>query len=172
MNFTEYEAPCGRLLLGVHGDEICVCDWVTGDRISITLRRIAKFLKDTKEPDNAKLLETARRQLDEYFDGRRMQFDLPLAPLGTEFQRHVWTTLTKIPYGKTVRYKDVASTVGMPGGMRAVSTAIAANPVSIMIPCHRVIGTDGSLTGYAGGLEAKRFLLQLESSDDMQANSF
>ena len=163
MKSTEYEAPCGRLLLGVHGNEICICDWIIGARISLTLRRLTKFLKDASEPDDEVLLEKAKRQLDEYFAGRRWQFDLPLATVGTEFQRRVWTALSRIPYGETVSYKAIALAADQPGGVRAVATAIGANPVSILIPCHRVIGSDGSLTGYAGGLEAKRYLLQLEA---------
>lgn len=163
MKSTEYESPCGRLLLGVHGSEIVICDWIIGDRTALTLRRLTKFLKDVKAPDDETLLQMGRHQLDEYFAKRRQQFDLPLSIVGTEFQRHVWMALSRIPYGETVSYKEVAFAVGMPGGVRAVASAIAANPVSILIPCHRVIGADGSLTGYAGGLEAKRHLLQLET---------
>lgn len=162
MKSTEYEAPCGRLFLGVHGSEICICDWIIGNRISMTLRRINKFSGGIKQKDDVELLERARCQLNEYFAGYRVQFDLPLTSLGTEFQRRIWRALKRIPYGETVSYSDIAVAVGIPRGVRAVATAIGANPLSILIPCHRVIGANGSLTGYAGGLDAKRFLLQFE----------
>ena len=105
--------------------------------------------------------ETAR-QLGEYFDRQRQDFDLPLAPRGEPFQQSVWALLRGIPYGATRSYGDLARDLGQPGAAQAVGVANGANPISIVIPCHRVIGTDGSLTGYAGGLDRKRFLLALE----------
>lgn len=102
-------------------------------------------------------------QLRLYFSGQLEQFDLPLAPRGTEFQRDVWTALTKIPYGKTVSYRDVAKSIGRPDAVRAVGAANGQNPIPIVIPCHRVIGSNGSLTGFGGGIAMKRALLELES---------
>jgi methylated-DNA-[protein]-cysteine S-methyltransferase len=104
-----------------------------------------------------------RAQLEEYFRGERDAFDLPLAPAGTEFQRRVWDELVRIPFGETVDYGALAVRVGRPGAARAVGRANATNPIPIIVPCHRVIGANGSLTGYAGGMEAKRTLLDLES---------
>jgi methylated-DNA-[protein]-cysteine S-methyltransferase len=112
------------------------------------------------------LVET-RRQLEEYFAGDREDFDLPLNGAGTDFQRRVWEQLREIPFGKTASYGEIASRLGMPpGASRAVGLANGANPLAIVVPCHRVIGSDGSLTGYAGGLERKRYLLGLESAED------
>jgi methylated-DNA-[protein]-cysteine S-methyltransferase len=108
------------------------------------------------------LLET-ERQLREYFAGVRTQFELPLEPRGTAFQKKVWNALTKIPFGKTSSYFDLAKMIGAPKAARAVGAANGRNPLSVVIPCHRVIGADGTLTGFAGGLERKALLLTLEA---------
>jgi len=110
------------------------------------------------------LIKKAAAQLEEYFAGRRVKFDLPLAPAGTEFQRSVWKALQTIPSGETRSYGEIAARIGNPKASRAVGMANNRNPIAIVIPCHRVIGSDGSLTGYAGGLESKRYLLDLEKS--------
>lgn len=110
------------------------------------------------------LLEEGRRQLLEYLAGERQTFDLPLAPAGTPFQRGVWQALQTIPYGQTRSYGDIARQIGRPKAFRAVGMANHENPIPIFIPCHRVVGSDGSLTGYAGGLELKKALLGLEGS--------
>lgn len=108
------------------------------------------------------LIKETKRQLDEYFAGKRKEFDIPTRLEGTEFQKRVWEELRKIPYGKTVTYKDIAEAVGCPKGFRAVGLANNRNPISIIYPCHRVIGSNGSLTGYGGGLDVKEKLLELE----------
>lgn len=108
------------------------------------------------------LIQEAGNQLEEYLTGRRRQFDLPLAPKGTEFQKAVWNALLEIPYGETRSYKQIAEQIGNPKAMRAVGLANNRNPIVIMIPCHRVIGTDGRLVGYGGGVELKQKLLLLE----------
>ena len=109
-------------------------------------------------------LREAARQLEEYFAGSRREFDLPLRPAGTPFQRAVWLALREIPYGQTRAYRDIARAVNRPRACRAVGMANHVNPLPVFIPCHRVIGADGGLTGYAGGLAAKRFLLALEGA--------
>ncbi|TDF85498.1 methylated-DNA--[protein]-cysteine S-methyltransferase [Pseudomonas sp. H9] len=109
-------------------------------------------------------LDTVARQLDEYFAGKREVFDLRLAPLGTPFQQEVWQALQRIPYGTTCSYRDLAENIGRPRAVRAVGTANGANPISIIVPCHRVIGSNGTLTGYAGGVERKQMLLELEGA--------
>jgi len=108
------------------------------------------------------LLLKALSELREYFAGERREFDIPLAPEGTEFQQKVWKALEEIPYGETRSYGEIAQEVGSPRAARAVGLANNKNPIPIMIPCHRVIGADGSMTGYAGGVENKQFLLKLE----------
>lgn len=110
------------------------------------------------------LKETAR-QLSEYFSGKRREFSLPLSPKGTEFQLRVWRALETIPYGETRSYGDMARLIGSPKACRAVGMANHRNPISIIVPCHRVVGANGSLTGYGGGLDAKRFLLDLEQKN-------
>ena len=109
-------------------------------------------------------LHTARTQLGEYFAGTRTSFELPLSPQGTPFQKDVWHALADIPYGQTISYAQLATRVGKPTAMRAVGAANGRNPLPIVLPCHRVIGADGSLTGFGGGLPTKQFLLELEGA--------
>lgn len=111
------------------------------------------------------VLEETARQLSEYFSGKRREFSLPLSPKGTEFQLRVWRALETIPYGETRSYGDMARLIGSPKACRAVGMANHRNPISIIVPCHRVVGANGSLTGYGGGLDAKRFLLDLEQQN-------
>ena len=115
-------------------------------------------------PGDHPLLREARHQLEEYFDGQRRSFELPLAPQGTPFQREVWLALADIPYGSTISYAQLALRVGRPAAMRAVGAANGRTPLPIVLPCHRVIGADGSLTGFGGGLPTKHFLLKLEGA--------
>ncbi len=111
------------------------------------------------------LLDETAKQLDEYATGSRTTFDLPILLHGTEFQKQVWNALLQIPYGSTVSYKQIAQNIGNPKACRAVGLANNKNPISIVVPCHRVVGTNGSLTGYAGGLELKKKLLELEQQN-------
>jgi methylated-DNA-[protein]-cysteine S-methyltransferase len=110
------------------------------------------------------VLDETRTQLDDYFTGKRRSFDLPLRPIGTPFQREVWAMLEHIPYGETWSYGDVARRIDKPAAVRAVGAANGRNPIPIVVPCHRVIGADGSLTGFGGGLPTKQFLLELEGA--------
>ena len=109
------------------------------------------------------MIAKAKKQLEEYFEGDREEFDLMLTPYGTAFQRNVWDALQQIPHGKTVSYLELSRKLGDALAIRAIASANGKNPIAIIIPCHRVIGSDGSLTGYAGGLHRKRFLINLES---------
>jgi methylated-DNA-[protein]-cysteine S-methyltransferase len=111
------------------------------------------------------LLQQAETELKEYFAGERQTFTLPLAAIGTEFQRKVWQALCEIPYGEAISYQELASRVGNPKAVRAVGTANGKNPLSIVVPCHRVVGKNGKLSGYAGGVERKLSLLNLESGN-------
>lgn len=109
------------------------------------------------------VLEAAKKQLSDYFGGKRKSFDIPLEFIGTPFQKDVWAALKDIPYGKTLSYAQLAKQIGRPSAVRAAAGAIGRNPISIIVPCHRVIGANGKLTGFAGGLKAKETLLKLES---------
>ena len=120
--------------------------------------------RDWEEDPDFPVLRRAEEQLRAYFEGRRRSFSLPLAPLGTPFQRKVWAALQEIPYGETISYSELANRVGRPAAIRAAGAANGKNPISIVIPCHRVLGKDGSLTGYGGGLEKKGALLELEGA--------
>lgn len=123
-----------------------------------------EMLSEQKEPETD-LLKRAKEQLAEYFDGKRKNFDLPLNPSGTEFQKKVWQALCTIPYGQTRSYGEIAAQIGNPKACRAVGGANNKNPIIILIPCHRVIGADGSLVGFGGGLDAKRYMLKLEKGE-------
>jgi methylated-DNA-[protein]-cysteine S-methyltransferase len=120
--------------------------------------------RDVLPGESHPLLTRAATQLQEYFEGKRESFDLPIAFEGTEFQRRVWEALRGIPHHRTVSYNAIARQIGKPAAVRAVGAAIGRNPISIIVPCHRVIGSNGKLTGFAGGLETKAALLKLESS--------
>ena len=122
----------------------------------------ASFSAEGNDSPETSFLTQAACELDEYFNGKRQAFDLPLNPIGTPFQQKVWAELQKIPYGTTISYGELARRIGQPSASRAVGMANHRNPLVIFIPCHRVIGSDGSLTGYAAGVEVKRFLLDLE----------
>ena len=152
----EIDSPVGRLLLAGDGRSLIHLCFQSGPRPQAPA---ASWVAD------AAPFGAAIGQLGEYFAGRRHSFDLPLAPRGTEFQRRVWRALTGIPYGTTISYGELARRIGQPSASRAVGLANGANPLPIVVPCHRVIGADGSLTGYAGGLHRKRFLLALEERD-------
>lgn len=159
-----YHAPCGDLLLGEHDGQLCLCDWQVEQHREAIDRRLRRELRAVLAVQPTGLLSEAARQLDEYFRRERRTFDLPLLLVGSDFQRTVWQCLMTIPYGTTVSYGELARRLGCPQAVRAVANANGANAISIIVPCHRVVGTDRSLTGYGGGLPAKRFLLDLESN--------
>lgn len=150
------DSPVGPLLLAADDDGLHLIEFDSPRH---------PFTRGTgwREGDNTVLCET-RVQLEEYFAGARRDFDLPLAPRGTGFQRDVWQALRRIPYGETISYAQLATRIGKPSAMRAVGAANGRNPLPIVVPCHRVIGADGSLTGFGGGLPTKQFLLQLEGA--------
>jgi methylated-DNA-[protein]-cysteine S-methyltransferase len=153
-SFSYYESPIGRLLLTSDGTAL------TGLYMEPSHEAQAMH-GGTHDADLAPLAATVR-QLDEYFSGKRREFDLPLRLAGTEFQQRVWRELTEIRYGETWSYGMLAKRIGNPAASRAVGLANGRNPISILVPCHRVIGANGSLTGYGGGLERKRWLLTHE----------
>ena len=154
--YTTHASPVGPLLLAADDDGLRLIEFHES-------RHRIRRDDDWREGDHP-VLAITRLQLDEYFRGERRQFDLPLAPRGTVFQREVWQLLATIPYGETVSYAQMATRAGRPKAMRAVGAANGRNPLPIVLPCHRVIGADGSMTGFGGGLPTKRFLLQLEGA--------
>lgn len=157
-----YESPCGTLLLGSFGDKLCLCDWQIEKHRGYVDRRLKRILNAEFEEGTSEVIKQAVRQLDEFFAGKRKVFDMPLLFVGTDFQKKVWRELLNIPFGETISYKEMARRIGLPTAVRAVANANGANSVSIFAPCHRVIGSDNSLTGYGGGLAAKEKLLKLE----------
>lgn len=157
-----YNSPCGEIVLASMGNELCLCDWNKMPCAERNKRRLAKYMNAEFKVETSNVVEQTKKQLDEYFAGVRKAFDIALHPVGTEFQLRVWNALLEIPYGETRSYKEIALSIGNPKGVRAVAQAIGANGVGILIPCHRVIGSNYSLTGFAGGIEAKRILLKIE----------
>ena len=152
---SSFISPVGFLILKSDGQSI------TGISFSET---------DIQEQNSCEVLEKCQGQLDAYFSGNRMKFDLPLSPEGTEFQQRVWAELLKIPYGETITYMDMAVRLGDPKCIRAAGTANGKNPIAIIIPCHRVIGAGNKLTGYAGGIWRKKLLLELEMKHSIRKN--
>lgn len=148
-------SPVGELTLVADGSGLAAILWENDkpDRV-----RLGALIEN---PDHPVLVET-ERQLGEYFAGTRRSFDVPLSFAGTDFQKRVWAALLAIPFGETRSYGEIADQLGAPGASRAVGAANGRNPISIIAPCHRVVGSNGKLTGFAGGLEAKAFLLDLE----------
>ena len=158
------ETPCGVLLLGSFQGHLCLCDWSPRNaRSSIDKRLQSSFKADYVERDNW-ILKKTRAQLLDYFAGKCKRFTVPLRFAGTDFQKQVWAALQLIPYGTTISYLELARRIGKPKAVRAVAAANGANSLSIIVPCHRVIGSNGQLVGYGGGIETKKKLLQLENS--------
>ena len=161
---TTVESPCGPLFCVVDETGAVVrIDFVNGrhprEPQEIVGQMQERGIEVVEDPSRTAEL---RRQLSEYFAGERQEFDLRLAPEGTPFERSVWEELQRIPFGETRSYGEIAQAIGRPGAARAVGRANGANPIPIVVPCHRVIGSDGSLTGFGGGLEAKSRLLEIE----------
>ncbi len=159
-----YTSPVGELIIGSFGEKLCLCDWRYRKMRSTVDNRLRSFYHAEFAEGSSAIIERTISQLEEYFSGGRKGFELSLDFAGTDFQVQVWNALLKIPFGKTVSYFELAEKLENPGAIRAVASANGANAISIIVPCHRVIGAYGSLTGYAGGLPAKKKLLQLEKA--------
>ncbi|NMB35253.1 MAG: methylated-DNA--[protein]-cysteine S-methyltransferase [Firmicutes bacterium] len=161
-----YDSPLGQILMVEDGAAITHLYFIVGDVTSSSdLISTAKAAFPDAALKETALLKEADRQMQEYFSGKRKQFSLPLAPAGTAFQQRVWNALKDIPYGQTRSYGQIARTLGNAKAGRAVGMANSKNPISIIIPCHRVIGADGKLVGYGGGLDRKAYLLALEKEN-------
>ena len=155
LTFTTIETPVGTLTLVASEVGLRAVLWPDDDPARV---RLGERTEDATDP----VLAAAAVQLDEYFRGERLEFDLPLDPVGTDFQRATWDALRQIPFGTTISYGEQAARMGSRGKARAVGAANGRNPLSIVVPCHRVVASTGSLTGFAGGIETKRWLLAHE----------
>jgi methylated-DNA-[protein]-cysteine S-methyltransferase len=166
---TIIETPVGEMIAAANDQGICLLDYRYRKMLPAVQKRISDELNDHFEEGKQPLLDQLRIQLIEYFAGIRQTFSLPLQPAGSVFQQKVWFELMKIPYGKTYSYLQLARACGDEQAVRAVASANGQNGLALLIPCHRVIGNNGSLTGYAGGLPAKRWLLDHERKHSGEA---
>ena len=155
VDYTRVESPLGTLILASDGAAMTGA-WFDGQRHQPPIGRNWRLSPELG------ILRRAADELLRYFAGKRTRFDVALAPVGTPFQRAVWSAIAGVPYGATIAYRELAARAGTPASVRAAGAATGRNPLSIFIPCHRIVGADGALTGYAGGLERKRALLALE----------
>ena len=170
-----YCSPIGTLLLGSVSEKLCLCDWRNQTAPTAHSKRIDQRLQTRLSAlyreGTTEVIETAQIQLEEYFSRQRRIFTLPLLFTGTAFQLMVWQALMQIPYGTTRSYAELACLIGKPTAVRAVANANHANPLSLFVPCHRVIGSNGQLTGYGGGLAIKQQLIRLEVDDRLSTIS-
>ena len=167
-----YSSPYGELILGSYQDQLCLCDWRYRKSRELIDRRIQTGLKASFVEAGSMVNEECKKQLMQYFNGEREEFDLSILLVGTDFQKRVWNLLLEIPFGKTLSYARLSRRLGDENAIRAVARANGDNAHSIIVPCHRILGSDGSLTGYAGGLRTKQKLLQLESASLQQELNF
>lgn len=163
IKITRYLSPVGEMIIGSWGDRLCICDWAVEKRRATIDRRICRYLNTEYQIGTSEINRQAIAELDEYFAGKRTEFTIPVIFTGSEFQCRVWSELMKIPYGETISYGELARRIDNPKAVRAVASANATNPISLFVPCHRVIGSNRKLTGYGGGLDAKQTLLSLEA---------
>ncbi len=163
---AEIETPIGTMIAATTDRGVCMLEFADSRHLASEMAQLAAEFGSEPlyhgTPPPGSLLDDLARQLDEYFSGRRREFDIALELVGTEFQKRVWEGLRRIPYGHTVSYGEQAAALGRPTAVRAVAGANGRNKISIVLPCHRVIGADGSLTGYGGGVERKKALINYE----------
>lgn len=163
--YSTMDTPIGPLLLAATANGICAIMFGADQKSLFQLKRWTKqWLSHERVVQDDSFLAKAKEQLHDYFQGGKDSFDLPLDLYGTPFQKRVWAALTEIPYGETRSYKQIALAIGMPTAVRAIGGANNRNPIPIVIPCHRVVGSNGALVGYGGGLNIKEQLLQLENA--------
>ncbi len=164
IHIINHNTQCGELILGSYDDKLCLCDWKYRKMRSRIDERITCGLNAKVVEKETLVLTETKKQLEEYFTYKRKNFDLPLLMVGTSFQKQVWNALMEVPFGKSCSYLELAKRIGNPSAVRAGAGANGANAISIIVPCHRVVGSNGKLVGYAGGLQAKKKLLLLEQS--------
>jgi methylated-DNA-[protein]-cysteine S-methyltransferase len=159
-----FKTPLGELILGSFQDKLCLCDWRYRKMRDEIDNRIQKGLGLKYFEEESSVIQAAKEQLNEYLNGQRKEFSILLLLVGSDFQKSVWNELLKVPFGKTETYLGLSKKLGNEKAIRAVASANGANAISIFVPCHRIIGSDGKLIGYAGGIGAKKKLLRLEGS--------
>jgi methylated-DNA-[protein]-cysteine S-methyltransferase len=157
------QTPVGELIVGAWKNQLCLCDWRYRKMRSSIDKRIQDELDASYEEGEDPFFELVEEQFAAYFESERTDFEIPLLLIGTDFQKQVWQELQRIPYGETLSYLSLSKKMGDEKAIRAVASANGANAISIIVPCHRIIGTKGELVGYAGGLQAKKTLLKLEN---------
>lgn len=163
--YSSFKWSFGEMVVGICEDKLCIFDWKYRKMREQVDARVCKYLGATiEEMEQHPLLDHFTQQFDEYANSERSNFDLPIELCGTDFQQEVWQALMDIPFGKTKSYADLSSDIDNPDAIRAVASANGANALAIVIPCHRIIGSDGDLVGYAGGLNTKKRLLELEGA--------
>lgn len=162
IKITKIGTPLGEMIAGATDDGLCLLEFNDRRMLPTEYKDLKKFLNTTIEDGDNDHLQTIKKQLKEYFEGNRKEFALPVISPGTEFQQIVWKKLQEIPFGTTISYQEMANKLNKSGSVRAVANANGMNRISIVIPCHRVIGSDGSLTGYGGGLKRKKWLIDHE----------
>lgn len=159
---TIIQTPLGEMIAGATKDGICLLEFTDRRMLSTEVKDLERLLETTCEEGDNRNIKLLRKQLSEYFLGKRKEFSVPLVMPGTEFQQIVWKDLLNIPFGSTRSYQEHADILDRPGSVRAVANANGMNRIAIVIPCHRIIGSDGRLTGYGGGLKRKKWLLDHE----------
>ncbi len=165
INYQYHKTLLGELIIASYKNKLVMCDWRHRDKRKRIDERLQNNLKSSFLLQDNELISNTRTQLDEYFKNQRDKFDIPYQLIGTDFQIIVWQALSKIPYGNTISYSAFAKNLAKANATRAVANANAANAISIIIPCHRIISKTGSLGGYAGGTSAKSVLLSIESKN-------
>ena len=159
-----YQSPVGELIIGSYKSDLVLCDWKYRKMRDSIDKRIQSGLNSGYVEEETPVIQKTIGQLDEYFSEKRKEFDIPLKFIGTDFQKSVWRELLKIPFGKTESYLGLSRKLNNEKAIRAVASANGANAISILVPCHRIVGSNQELTGYAGGLAAKKKLLTIENS--------
>jgi AraC family transcriptional regulator of adaptative response/methylated-DNA-[protein]-cysteine methyltransferase len=169
IKISKIETPLGEMIAGASKEGICLLEFSDRKSLSSEYQEITELLESDIRSGSNRHIRKLKKQLKEYFSGKRKEFSLQLLTPGTEFQQAVWMNLIRIPYGSAISYQEQAESMNNPDGARAVASANASNRISIIIPCHRVIGSDGNLVGYGGGLKRKKWLLNHEKKFSGQA---
>ena len=159
-----YKSAIGELILGEYQGKLCLCDWRYRARRDTIDKRILANLGASFTEKDSSVFDLTISQIEEYLSAGRNEFSIPIQFAGSDFQKSVWTELLKIPFGQTLTYTELTSRISDPEAIRAVASAVGANSISIIVPCHRIIGSQGDLTGYAGGIGTKKKLLKLEGA--------